>query len=342
MADRYFGLGLLAGVLTFLGAFVMPTVKGFRYLVREPRIERARSRAWAWAGGALAVVLGFLIFVPMPNHFRAPGIVRAAGSTDVYTQVPGWLSEVVTEPGAPVNASTVLARMESPELEFAIAAARADLAEAVGRERQMLSDLAAGIEPTRVRREASEQRVAQLETDRDSLQIRSLSSGRWVAHDRDTWEGTWLPRGVRLGEVVGDSTDWEFFAVIAQENASELFGAIEHGAGIRFPGHAGLELELTKWRVVPGRQNVLPSPALGWTAGGPVRVRADDSNGVRTEEPFFLVVGQIEDGGALVAAGQSLLWQGRLGVMRFDLPWTPLMVQWARQFRQLLQDRFEI
>lgn len=342
VADRYFGLGLLAGVLTFTGAIIMPLVKATRYLIREPRIERARSRAWIWAGCGVGGLLAFLAFVPMPNNFRAPGLVRAEGSADVYTQVPGWLTEVKIEPGSAVGDQVILARMESPELEFAIAAAKADLAEAVGRERQMLADLAAGIEPTRVRREASEQRVAQLEVDRSALEVRAPSSGLWVALERDKWEGTWLPRGIRLGEIVGDSPDWEFSAVVAQEYASELFGAIEHGAGVRFPGRAGVELKIDDWRVVPGRQNMLPSAALGWTAGGPVRVRADDNRGLRTEEPFFLVIGRIEDGRALREAGESLLWQGRVGVVRFDLPWSPLFVQWVRQFRQLLQDRFQI
>jgi len=31
-----------------------------------------------------------------------------------------------------------------------------------------------------------------------------------------------------------------------------------------------------------------------------------------------------------------------VGTMRFDLPWSPLGVQWARQFRQLLQQRYQI
>lgn len=347
VADRYFGLGLLAGVITFLGAFVMPVGKALQYLVREPRIERARQRAWIWAGGAVAVVLGVLAFVPVPRHFRAPGVARAAGSADVYTQVPGWVTALASDSGTVVAADAPLVRMESPELDFAIAAAQADLAEAVGRERQMLADLAAGIEPTRVRREASEQRVQKLADERASLLVRAATAGRWVPQGRDNWVGTWLQRGVKLGEVVGEGTDWEFYAVIDQDHASELFGAARDRAELRFAGTAGTDVVVRSWRVVPGRQNVLPSAALGWTGGGPIKVRPDDPNGVRADEPFFLVVGQIDGaktaGSALAASGGAgPLWQGRVGVLRFDLPWSPLLVQWARQLRQLLQQRYQI
>jgi putative peptide zinc metalloprotease protein len=120
-----------------------------------------------------------------------------------------------------------------------------------------------------------------------------------------------------------------------------LFGAAKEGAEVRFPGSSGRDAAVTEWRVVPGRQEQLPSPALGWQAQGPVRTREDDSRGLRADQPFFLVVGRIPAAG--VDAGEGpLLWQGRVGTMRFARPWTPLLVQWARDFRQLLQTRYQI
>ena len=343
VADRYFGLGLLAGVITFIGAFIMPAVKALRYLAREPRIERARSRAWTWAACGIGAIVAFLALVPMPNHFRASGIVRAEGSSDVITQVPGWVTALPAQPGATVAAADPLVRLENPELDFAIAAAEADVTEALGRERQMLAGLAAGIEPTRVRREASQQRVDALVADRQALTVRAQTGGHWVAQGIDDWNGTWLPRGVRLGEIVGEGPDWEFFAVVEQENASELFGAARDHAEVRFPGVAGRDIVVEQWRVVPGRQSMLPSAALGWLGGGPIEVDSQDGRGIEAVEPFFRVVGRIAtEAGLDTPTGGNALWQGRVGVMRFDLPWTPLLVQWVRDFRQLLQNRYQI
>lgn len=341
VADRYFGLGLLAGILTFVGAFVMPFVKAGKYLVREPRIERSRRRAWGVTAGAVAVVLLFLAAVPMPNRFRAPGVVRAEGSRDVYTSVAGFAVEVPARSGAEVAAGLPLVRMENPEIQFAITAAQADVEEARGRERHMLSELAAGIAPTRARREVAERRLAEIERDLTELEVRAPAAGRWVSPTSDDWAGLWLARGVRLGEIVGRGPGWEFQAVVSQQHASELFNAAAQEAELRFEGAAGTVVPVTEWRVVPGRQEFLPSPALGWNAGGPIKVRPDDTTGIRADEPFFLVVGRIA-GNGLPTDAQSVLWQGRVGVMRMERPWTPLLVQWARSFRQLLQERYRI
>ncbi|MBI2513880.1 MAG: hypothetical protein HYV96_18070 [Opitutae bacterium] len=341
VADRYFGIGLLAGVVTMIGAFIVPVVRAVRYLVREPRIERERKRAWLVAAGIAASLVLLIGAVPVPHHFRAPGVVRASGSQEVYTQVAGWVVDLPARSGQRADPGKALVKFESPELDFSIAAARGDLEESRSRERQMLADFAGGIEPMRVRRQASEQRLAQLEADRAKLNVRAIGAGQWVAPTSDDWKGLWLGRGVRLGEIVGAGPDWEFFAIVSQEDASDLFGAAKDGAEIRFPGTSGRVLQIREWRVVPGRQEILPSAALGWNGKGPVKTRADDNSGVHAAEPFFLVVGRVA-GSDLPGADEKAVWQGRVGVMRFDLAWSPLGVRWARQFRQMLQQRYQI
>lgn len=341
VADRYFGIGLIAAVLSFVGAFLLPWFKGLRYLQNEPRIERARRRAWTITGVALAVVLGFFAFVPMPDHFRAPGLVRAADSSDVNAPVTGWVKQVATPSGNVVPSGQSLLVLESPELDLQIAASRAELAQVAARERQVLAEFAAGIEPMRLRREASEAAVERLEADRAALDVRAPASGRWVAMRSEDWNGLYVSRGTRMGEIIGPGPNWEFFAVVSQDDASALFGAAKEGAEVRFRGSAGRSAEVISWAVVPGRQEQLPGPALGWTAAGPVRTRDDDQRGLTADQPFFLVVGRLNSSG--VEAGEGpLFWQGRLGVMRFSRPWTPLFVQWARDFRQLLQNRYRI
>lgn len=344
VADRYFGIGLLAGALTFIGAFIIPLVGAVRYLAREARLERVRRRAWLVSGGALAAVLLFLGLVPLPHHFRAPGVVRAAGSQEIYSRVAGWAVELPAASGRDVAPGELLIKQENPELDLALAAAEADVEQARARERQMLSELAAGIAPMRLRREAAELKLERLNDEKASLEVRAPVGGEWTSPRSDEWRLALLPRGVRVGEIVGRGPDWEFFAVVSQEDASQLFGAAKEGAEVRFRGEAGEALPVTAWRVIPGRQDTLPSSALGWATGGPVRIKADDANGLRADEPFFLVVGTIP-GRAAATAGEGepkLLWQGRTGQMRFALPWSPLLVRWTRSFRQMLQDRYQI
>jgi putative peptide zinc metalloprotease protein len=341
VADRFFGIGLLAGLVTFIGSFVLPAVAAVKYLLRQPRIERVRQRAWAVSGAFVAAGVLLLAVVPFPRHFRASGVVRAAGSVVVSTPVAGWVKGFDVSSHVPVTAGQPLARLESPELALVIASVRANREQILAREREVLNTLPSAITPMRRRREAVDLQLAQLEHDQAALNLRAPVSGEWVSPRADELKDVWLPRGSPLGDIIGEGKDWEFFAVVPQEYAGELFGGALRGANVRFPGNAGAALPVADWRVVPGRQDVLPSPALGWSAGGPVKVRLDDAQGRHSAEPFFLVVARLER----PAPGRDepqLLWQERTGFIRFDLPWSPLLVQWVRAFRQMLQNRYQI
>ena len=343
VANRYFGIGLLAGVVTFVGSFVMPAVGAVTYLIHEPRIQRVRHRAWAISCAALALILVLLGVVPFPRHFRAPGVIRAAGSAEIVMPVDGWIRSFAVRSPADVRAGEPLARLESPELGFLLVEAQADLDKVKAREREVMVSLPAAIEPVRRRLQASEAQHAKLAHDREALDFRAPVAGRWVSPRADAMEGIWLPRGMPIGEIVGEGPAWNFYAVVSEEYSGELFGGGLRGATIRFPGSAGSELQAASLRIVPGRQDILPSPALSWPAGGPVKVHLEDRNSVQTVEPFFLVVAQVPGPDASRPLRQpALFWQGRTGIIRFDLPWSPLLVQWAREFRQLLQRRYQV
>ncbi len=341
VADKYFGIGLLAGIVTGVGSFVLPLVAAIRYLTREPRIERVRTRAWIVSGAALAGLIIIFGVIPFPHHFRAAGLARASGSQQVVAPVPAWVRSFSVSSRTMVTAGQPVATLESPDLDLAIAGAQADLEQAMARERQVLSVLPAGIAPMRRRREALELRLAEYVADKEKLDLRAPVTGEWVSPRSDDLNNMWVARGTPLADIIGHTGSWEFLAVVPQDYAGELFGDRLRGAHIRFVGTAGESLEVESWRVVPGRQDLLPSPALGWAGGGSVRTRADDPRGQHSAEPFFLVVARVKTLPASADAPQ-VLWQNRTGVIRFDLPWTPLLVKWAREFRQMLQSRYNI
>jgi putative peptide zinc metalloprotease protein len=87
--------------------------------------------------------------------------------------------------------------------------------------------------------------------------------------------------------------------------------------------------------VVPGGQDILPSAALGWAAGGEIPVSATDQQGNRSVEPFFEVIGKLDSPAAA-------LFDGRSGRISFQLEPEPLLPRWLRGFWQLLQKRYQI
>jgi putative peptide zinc metalloprotease protein len=80
----------------------------------------------------------------------------------------------------------------------------------------------------------------------------------------------------------------------------------------------------------------LPSAALGWFGGGEVAVSRKDDTGLQTAEPFFQIFADIQFNPAV------MFFHGRSGKLRFTLHPEPLLFQWGRKLRQLLQKRYQI
>ena len=79
---------------------------------------------------------------------------------------------------------------------------------------------------------------------------------------------------------------------------------------------------------------MLPSLALGLRAGGPIAVRPDDPNGLRTAERVFEIrIQPDKDGAADLRAGHRV-------VVRMEMRPKPLVVQWWTAARQVFQRRF--
>jgi putative peptide zinc metalloprotease protein len=133
-----------------------------------------------------------------------------------------------------------------------------------------------------------------------------------------------------------DPRAFEFVATVLQEDADYVFQEGPRGAEVRVKGQAAVKQVVEKWRVIPGEQRLLPSPALGFRGGGEVAVAMDDEHGNKAAEPYFKVLAQ------LPAQGEVALFDGISGQIRFDLKPEPLLSGWLRRLWQLLQKRYQV
>jgi len=156
-----------------------------------------------------------------------------------------------------------------------------------------------------------------------------------VAPGMQGYLGRWLVRGSSLGLLV-DPTSFEFAATVSQDDVNNLFDRDFEGAEIRLFGEAERKLTFSDVRVIPADQHVLPSPALGWAAGGEMQTAADDPEGNRTVEPYFKVIGKVDGKDA------PALLHGRTGKIRFNTGDQALLPRWYRRFRQMIQRRYQL
>lgn len=335
VADQYLLIGLVMAVVCVISWLVVPVGKLIHYLATSPKLDRCRPRAVLVCSLAAAAVVAFLGVVPLPYHFRAPGVLEANQWSLVINGTMGRVEQVLVAPGSTVKQGQPLMQLSNRELELELLGARSAHAELDARIRQALDKEIANLRPLQAKLAATQKRIAQVQTDLAALTVRARNDGVWVSPQAAEMIGRWTPRGTTLGMVVNPA-GFEFTATVLQEDVNRLFTRQFPHAEVRMHGQAGTVMQVGQLRVVPAEQVSLPSPALGWGAGGEVPVAADDPQGRKAAEPFFSVRGSV------VTSADIALLHGRSGKIRFDLPPEPLLPRWMTELRQLLQKRYQL
>jgi putative peptide zinc metalloprotease protein len=335
VADRFLFLGILMAVVCVISWIIVPLGKFIHYLASSPKLERCRPRAVLVSAGGLALLIAFFQFIPFPSHFRAPGVVLAREWSMVSALSAGRVNALLARPGQLVQAGQPLVELVNPELDLALAAARASYAETEARYRAALSLDAASLAPLQGRLDSARQLLQRLEEDKSNLVVRARVSGWWTLPRPEEMPGRWLPKGSALGLIINTNA-FEFSATVRQEELDRLFGRLHQQAEVRLFGQGGLNLQLRDLRIIPGAQYVLPTIALGWAGGGEMPVSSQDRQGRLAAEPFFNVIGRVEP------PPEAVLLHGRTGKARFDIGREPLLPRAMRALWQLLQKRYQL
>ncbi|OGV69814.1 MAG: hypothetical protein A3K19_28845 [Lentisphaerae bacterium RIFOXYB12_FULL_65_16] len=334
LGKRYLMLGIIMAVICGVSWVIVPLVRFTRYLASSPQLERVRPRAVSATVGIVAAVVTLVGMVPFPCRYAAPGVAETVQFSVVANETPGYIAEVLAPSGSQVQAGQPLVRLEAPELRFEIAGTETQLERARALRLQALEGSAANLQPIETHIAAVEKRRRHLEVQLDALVVRARHAGLWSAPTLELAMGAWAKRGTELGQVV-NTTAFVFKAVVSQQEAARLFGQPIRRVEVRLAGRAGWSMRVTGLDIVPADQTTLPAAALGYSGGGSVAVDASDRSGVRTKEPFFLVRA------AFSPAPEVVLRHGRSGRMRFEFNPEPLMQQWSRKLRQVIQKRYQ-
>jgi putative peptide zinc metalloprotease protein len=333
VADRFLILGIIMAAVCAISWITIPAGKFIHYLASSPRLERVRLRAISITCVLAAVLLVLLGVVPFPNHFRAPGVLEAGQRAEVLNDVPGLVVKMLAKPGSTVTPGQPLLLLTNQELDLDLADALARRNEIDARLRLALSGTNADLKPLQSQFASANQALEKLQADKSSLIVRARIGGQWVSPRLAESVGRTLARGAPLGLIINPGS-FEFVATVTQADADAAFGQNPKNGQVRLRGQAAQMLPASHWLIVPGGQQMLPSAALGWAAGGPIAVSSREPE--RSTEPFFEVHAQ------LPMSNDIAMFHGRSGVIRFDLAPEPLLQRWVRALMQLLQKRYQI
>ncbi|RLB75675.1 MAG: hypothetical protein DRH06_07465, partial [Deltaproteobacteria bacterium] len=337
VADRFLLLGLLMAGFCLLIWGIVPIGRFIGYLLTSPELSRVRFRAVSCTLTLSLVAIILLGMVPLPNRFRAPGIIEAENHLRVTSQTAGQLSHILHDAGSPVIIGQPLLQLVNPELDIEIKLTHAQRDEIVYLQQQSAAFQGDATRITLKRRlQALDSRLAELQRRHQALLVTAEATGIWVAPELEQRVDSWLERGKKLGDIV--STDrFEFVAVVGQEDAADLFSAANcEQVSVRLNGLESTELQVIDYQVIPFEQVILPSATLGWKGGGEIPVKGKDDHGLETIEPFFRISADLEQ------PENRSLRHGHSGQIRFTLAPQPLLTQAYRKLRQFIQKRYQL
>ena len=333
VANQFLILGVIMAMICIVSWGVMPLCRFVDYLWTSPKLERNRFQAITAAYVLLGVVFTVLGLIPCPNYFHAPGVVKAKESTQISNEYPGFIKEAFVRSGSYVTAGQPLFRVENETLNLDLSSSIARLKEYKARYLNTLND--ESVDRAAIERELKmlNDQVSFYKTRLELLTVSAPHSGIWVAPQLDEYPGMWSDRGNPIGYVINDESFY-FSSTVLQKDASRVFGDTIPPANVRLVGEAEYAIPVLDQRVIEAEQSQLPSVALGFYGGGDIAVSSQDA--MQASEPFFEVRSD------MAKLDEVTEIHGRTGRIRFKLPSEPLLQQWYRSFRQLLQDRYQI
>lgn len=331
----FFVIGIILAISFGFLWLVMPILKAIKYLWTSPRLEARRGRAIGLSLGFVGSILLLLATIPMPNHFRAIGVVRSDSFARVYAGATGQLKELLTPSGSVVTEGQPLVRFVNFELDREIELADLDLKKTLIQRREALDQ-----DPVRYLSlahylESVEARLSKLHKQKELLLIRAPVSGRWIAPELVIMSGATLQRGVEMGVIQGEGIHY-LAAEVRQGDVARLFGGKIENTEVKVRGREYETLAVSDLKAIPIDYNPQSGQRNGRGSTQAGLEGVDGTQGNLSSEPFFEVRAY------LVPNPASYLVHGQQGIARLDLPWEPLASQWYRSLRQLFQRNYRV
>lgn len=337
ISQHYLLLSFFMGILLCLTMVIMPVGRFLKYIFASPGLALVRSRAVILTVLFFGGVFAFLFNVPVPDTFKAPGVMEARTYENAIVGESGLVDRIYHYADGLVHKGDTLMLLQNRELEFQLEEKRAQLREATQSYYQALENAPENMLPIEKRIGALKQELEKIEEDRSKLAVIAPVGGIWDLKDLDDYKDRFVRQGDSIGLLL-DTSSFDFLAVVSQEEVSRLFAGKPRSVSVRLNGDAFTEIPVENVMAIPAASDHLPSAALGWLAGGEIETRMNNAqNGEQTVEPVYIVRAQLND--SLLA---SFKRHGRTGKIRFDLGETPLAMQGIRKVRQALQKYYRM
>ena len=280
-------------VFKLLGVFLLIVELGFFIVApmfREFEVwwRRREELTWNFATRRSLCVLAVaaaVVFLPLQRDIRAPAVLGAAQSQELYAVAAGRVVGAPVPVGSRVKEGDVLVRLESPDLVHQLGLAR-NKAQRVRWELDSLRLDAKLLDENAALQErwaAASAEVAGLEAQVDELTVRAPFAGRVVYVDDALVPGSWVSVHEKLVHVAG-LAGAKGEVLVREDDLPRL---TSHAAVFVSERAEQGRIPCAMGAVDRINLSALDAPYFASTYGGPVRVQADPGGALLPTETVF-------------------------------------------------------
>jgi putative peptide zinc metalloprotease protein len=328
----------IGGVATWL---CVPTFKLFKYLTVEPELHRKRGRAWAFTLAVTAAVVFVIGFIPFPLRVRGEGILEPTAKAEMHVKSAGFVQDVKARNGQRLKAGDVIMVLRDEDLETKVRQLRAQVNAAnFRREAALTSENQNQAIVEQLNVQTYQKELDDTMRRYNDLTIKAPIDGYLVCPEIEQFPGRYLNVGDELCTVQEtnqlrvkgtiDQGDAELITTRPPEWTSMDKPPIE----VRTVGDIKRALPASDYEVTPGASAEIPHPALTNQGGGEVVADPKDPSGRKAANPEFELHVYLDNPNNEYVPGQR-------AYVRMTIRKKPLIWQWERDIRQLIQSRKE-
>ena len=330
LAGKYFVLGVALAIWSMTLLFILPLYRGIRFLLFDKSISGNRMQPIGKTAAILTSVALVVSLIPFSLYTNAQGIVWVPDQAQIYSEVDGFVTEVVATPGDQVGSGSGVLQLSNPEIDASEQVLKARYKELTLRHKAEKFSAPVKAEQTLEEIATVEADWQELQNERDSQTLTSNVDGTFVLPDEQKIIGRYIKKGEAVGYVV--NPEELIVRVVVPQTSVGLFSKEVKNVSVRFAEQPGRVMQADIIRQTPAGSFSLPSRALGAAGGGDIAVNNTDANGTTSVNKVFQLDLSLPENS--IASGL-----GTRAYVRVNHGREALALQWLRSARQLLLNK---
>ena len=326
ISNQYYFIGIILGVWIVLLQIIVPLSRNVLFILSDSRMKLKQVRVWSTSIILLGLFYQIFFNTPVPYSTVSEGIVSLDATSQIRTQIDGFVDSLNFEYGGNVSHGEEVIKLKDPLLESNINSLNSRLS-------QLEIEYRSGWNSDRIKQKVIREEIENIKNNivdyneiSHSLSLRSPADGKLIIPGAKDLKGRFMAKGTLLGYVM-NKEHLKARVMVTQDDMNLIKET--DVVLLRFAGEISKEFNVRMIRRIPSATNILPNAALGTSGGGAIRVDLKDNSGTKALDKYFEIWTTLPE-------SENRIYLGSRVYVKFIHKEEPLFKRLERWMNQLL------